>query len=210
MNNKITLLGMVKDEPTLSYTAKNGVKFYETKMETYRLSHNIDEVPVVFKEEFLEQFVKGECVYIEGDIRTRNEIVGDRSKLVMYAFVLSAEMAESDGDSDINTLELEGTICKMKELRQTPLGKLIQDYIVAVNGEFKKSAYCPCISWGGMAKFVNGLKVGNRIKAKGRFQSRAYDKNGVKLTAYELCLNEVSLVEEAPREDTRDTPADNV
>ena len=48
--------------------------------------------------------------------------------------------------------------------------------MLAVNRQYGKSDYIPCILWGRNARFVSGLDVGSRLKIEGRIQSREYTK----------------------------------
>ena len=71
--------------------------------------------------------------------------------------------------------------------------------LLAVNRSFKKSDYIPVIAWGQNARFVRELKVGQKMRIEGRFQSREYEKclaNGEKIirTAYEVSASSVCMV----------------
>ena len=60
--------------------------------------------------------------------------------------------------------------------RETPFGKEITDFIIAVNRSYDKSDYIPCIAWGRNARYASNFEVGGRIQIWGRVQSREYVK----------------------------------
>jgi len=88
---------------------------------------------------------------------------------------------------------LEGFLCKQPTYRHTPHGREIADVMLAVNRQYGKSDYIPCILWGRNAYFVKDLKAGSSLRVAGRIQSREYNKNGERKTAYELSVNLVEL-----------------
>ena len=75
-----------------------------------------------------------------------------------------------------NKALLEGYICKKPIYRKTPLGREITDVMLAVNRQYGKSDYIPCICWGRNARFSESLELGAHVKVSGRIQSRDYSK----------------------------------
>ena len=191
-NSKVTLRGVVKGQPVFKFKSPQGERFFETTLEVYRLSHTIDKIPLLVSELHTMFVNDGATVKIDGEIRTRNELEGDRYRLRMFVLVEYAipveEEEEKTPDKDENIVELTGTICKKSEIRETPMGRVILDFLLAVNGSHNKCAYCPCIAWGRMAERAAKLNVGDSLKATCRFQSRTYQKNGQDMTAYELSV----------------------
>ena len=92
----------------------------------------------------------------------------------------------------VNSVTLTGCICRETVFRTTPFGREITDMLIAVNRDYKKAAYIPCIAWGGAAHAAKELCIGARVRIEGRLQSRQYTKNenGIMLekTAYELTI----------------------
>jgi len=73
--------------------------------------------------------------------------------------------------------------------------------LVAVNRQYNKSDYIPCITWGRNARFCKNLPVGEQVLVVGRIQSRQYqkkldDQQVVTLTAYEVSVSKISLVDQ--------------
>ena len=78
---------------------------------------------------------------------------------------------------DENIIKItHGFICKPPIFRKTPLGRDITDLMVAVNRQYIKSDYIPCIVWNEDAVLAASLQVGDEIQFKGRIQSREYIK----------------------------------
>ena len=79
------------------------------------------------------------------------------------------------------------------------MGREIADVLLAVNREYGRTDYIPCIVWGRNARFVSRLKVGNQVQVTGRIQSREYEKmeesEKVKKRAYEVSVFRLNLVE---------------
>ena len=103
-----------------------------------------------------------------------------KSKLILSVFARELEILAQDATElsfeDINTVILDGFVCKPPIYRCTPKGREIADILVAVNRPYGKSDYIPCIAWGRNARFAGGLETGEHIQIQGRFQSREYAK----------------------------------
>ena len=82
------------------------------------------------------------------------------------------------------------------------MGREITDLLVAINRQYNKSDYIPCIAWGRNARFAKNLAVGEKIAISGRIQSREYQKrltdDDIKtLTAYEVSISKLAAYENA-------------
>jgi len=98
-----------------------------------------------------------------------------------------------------NSIFLNGFICKPPVYRTTPFGREICDVLIAVNRQYGKSDYIPCITWGRNAKFTGNLDVGTNLKLWGRIQSRDYKKKisddvYAEKTAYEVSVTKLEIV----------------
>ena len=69
--------------------------------------------------------------------------------------------------------------------------------LIAVNRNYNKSDYIPCIAWGRNAQFVNSMPVGTKLSIVGRIQSRDYVKHiegkdePITKTAYEVSVSKI-------------------
>lgn len=198
INNSITVCGRIAGSLELSHRVY-GESFYSFYIENRRLSDTTDTLPVIISERLLadEDFGLGDCVMINGQIRSYNSNDGIKTHLVLSIFVKSIFKA-TDEEDITNSVMLDGFICKAPVYRTTPFGREITDVLLAVNRAYGKSDYIPVICWGRNAKFVSTLHIGENIAVYGRMQSRNYQKrleNGesVTKTAYEVSASKLQL-----------------
>ena len=196
-NNSVTISGVVMGEPTYSHEIY-GEKFYEVTLAVKRLSGMDDYLPISVSEHLLSDvFTEGQMVTVAGQFRSYNKTVGDKSKLMLTVF--ARDVLPFDETINPNTLELTGYICKPPIYRTTPFNREICDVLVAVNRQYNKSDYIPCIVWGRNARFAGSLAVGEHINVVGRVQSRNYQKKlpddtVVTRTAYEVSVSKITVV----------------
>ncbi len=204
-SNRVTLAGTVISEPEFSHEVF-GEGFYEFKLSVLRLSMQTDTLPVTISERLMDEIAieVGAKVCICGQFRSYNKLDNNRSRLMLTIFARS--VAEYDEEANPNIIELEGFICKPPMYRTTPFKREICDLLVAVNRAYNKSDYIPCIAWGRNARYVNTLKVGDRIALSGRIQSREYQKlepNGeyTTKTAYEVSICRIATEREVEQDE---------
>ena len=71
--------------------------------------------------------------------------------------------------------------------------------MIAVNRKYNKSDYIPSIAWGRNASYAERIRVGARLIAEGRLQSREYrkytdDGELITKTAYEMSIGRMEVV----------------
>ncbi len=207
--NRVFIYGKVETEPTLSHEMY-GEGFYEFTVSVARLSEQHDIVPVTASQRLLvgRELKRGDTVYIEGQFRSYNKLVDNRSKLMLTVFV--KEFLDAvEQIANPNSVELTGYICKEPIYRMTPLNREICDILLAVNRAFNKSDYIPCIAWGRNARFCRQLPVGTKLDIVGRIQSRNYVKKlseevSETRTAYEISVGRVDISSGETRTDKCD------
>ncbi len=196
-NNVVSLSGKVLGEPVFSHEVY-GEKFYEVTLAVKRLSESEDFLPISVSEHLLsDKFHDGALVSVSGQFRSYNKTVEDKSKLMLTVFV--RDVGEFNDSVNPNTLELTGYVCKPPIYRTTPFNREICDVLLAVNRQYNKSDYIPCIVWGRNARFAGGLPVGEHVNVQGRVQSRNYQKKlpddtVVTRTAYEVSVSKITVV----------------
>lgn len=196
-NNQVTVIGEVVS--TFNYSHKvHGEAFYTVMLSMERESGVKDVIPVMMSERLMDvtQDYRGNYLKVQGEYRSFDRY--DTRKLDLNVFALEAEDAEPSCTARNNEIILCGTICKEPIYRKTPLDREIAEILLAVNRPYGKSDYIPCIIWGRNARYAGNLKVGTKVRATGRIQSREYKKtlpDGTEeiRTAYEASI---SLVEE--------------
>lgn len=188
--NKMTVSGVVKNEPTLNHVAR-GMEMYSFDMHVERASGVFDMIPCICNKIIAEKVKLGELNSFAGEIHSRNEEV--EGKRVCKTFFIPYTEIETS-EIGVNDVCLKGFICKQPIYRKTPLGREIADFLIAVNRRNGKSDYIHCIAWGQNAKEISECSVGDEIVVKGRFQSRKYNKTlpsgeVVEKIAYEVSAN---------------------
>lgn len=198
-NNSVVLSGRIVGEPTLSHEIF-GERFYEVSLAVKRLSGMEDVLPISVSEHLSpERFTDGQMLTVKGQFRSYNKIVQEKSKLMLTVFV--RDVLPFDDTINPNQMELTGFICKPPVYRTTPFNREICDLLVAVNRQYNKSDYIPCIVWGRNARFAANLTVGQQVSVSGRVQSRNYqkklsDETVVTRTAYEVSVSKIAVTDE--------------
>lgn len=192
-NNKVTLSGVITKEPEFNHECL-GVKLYELTISSKRLSGTTDDVVVVIPEGFMDlKLEKGSVIRVDGQLRSHNLNEEGKNKLILRVF---ATRITVDYEQHENEIYLNGFVCKTPKTRVTPFKRFIADVLVAVNRNYNKSDYIPCIAWGAAADYIGNLNVGDKIELTGRLQSRVYKKlldNGVteEKVAYEVSIKNI-------------------
>ena len=191
-NNAAMVAGVVATEPK-KYDCC-GEMFYAFDLSVMRMSGAIDLIPVNMPVVLCDELNFGDRISLVGQVRTYNRVVDRKSRLFVVFFALET----ADYTDYINEIELTGFFCKPPVHRTTPLGRDICDVRIAVNRDRQKSDYIPLIIWGRTARLIARLDVGAHVNAKGRLQSRVYQKQTeqgvIEKTAYEVSVSRISEV----------------
>ncbi|MBQ4049907.1 MAG: single-stranded DNA-binding protein [Clostridia bacterium] len=200
ISNKVFLMGKVNSLPEYSHELF-GEGFYEFTLSVPRLSEISDVIPITVSERLLGEvdMTLGAIVALNGQFRSYNKIVDEKSKLMLTVFVREF-VALPVEETNPNSIELCGYVCKPPVYRTTPFNREICDMLIAVNRAYNKSDYIPCIAWGRNARFVKGIEVGQKLLVSGRIQSRNYNKKiseeiSEVRVAYELSVNKIQLID---------------
>lgn len=189
-NNYAEISGRLTALPHFSHENR-GEKFYTIPVAVQRLSGTNDILNVIIREKLISHLSLNEYdrVHIFGQLRSFNNKSENGAKLVISIF---ARDIIQDDCEDRNDILLQGTICKAPNLRKTPLGREICDFMMAVNRRYGRSDYLPCIAWGLKAREISEFTVGTSLTISGRFQSRQYtkmiDNMPIHKTAYEISV----------------------
>lgn len=99
----------------------------------------------------------------------------------------------------MNLVILTGRLTKDPELRYTNSNKAVASFSVAVDdgktrdGD-KKTVFVNCVAWEKTAEFIDEyFKKGDGITLFGKVQSRQYEHEGQKRTAFEVVVNGVEF-----------------
>lgn len=201
-NNQVTLIGEIVSNFEFSHELY-GEGFYTAMLASERTSGQKDIIPIMVSDRLVDTGADwtGRFVKVLGQFRSYNKHEGERNRLILSVFAREFEEFEELPFSDnySNHISLDGYICKKPTYRETPLGREIADILLAVNRQYGKSDYIPCIAWGRNARFASGLEVGTRLQIEGRIQSREYQKRisddeYETRTAYEVSVSKLTVV----------------
>ena len=198
-SNQITLRGNLVSLPQFSHE-NHGRRFFRFFLEVPRLSGVVDTLPVIAEESILQRtdISDGEMLTVAGQVRSHNIRSDGKRHLMIFVFA-NAILCE-DGDP-VNSVTLEGPICREPTYRRTPLGREICDVMLAIPRAFRRADYLPCILWGRTALEVSQCHTRDIITICGRLQSRIYTKitesGSEERTAYEIsaltaCIQEMN------------------
>ena len=196
--NQITLRGSLCGLPEFSHE-NHGRRFFRFFLDVPRLSGAVDTLPVIAEEAVLDamDLSAGEMLTVTGQIRSHNERIGGRRRLLIFVF--AGSILCEDGEP-INECILEGPICREPVYRRTPLGREICDVMLAVPRAFRRADYLPCILWGRTAQLAASCRTRDRLQICGRLQSRIYTKltetGSEERTAYEISALTALIPEE--------------
>ncbi len=197
-NNKVYLQGTVSSLPEFNHSVM-GEDFYSFDLDVSRLSGKDDILPVIISSKLLTHSLHlGEKFAMRGQFRSFNKVEDGKSKLILSVFC--RERCEWDDNANSNIIELNGYICKSPIYRVTPFNREICDMLLAVNRNYDKSDYIPCIAWGRDAQYVGEMPVGTKVHLLGRIQSREYSKHiegedePIQKVAYEVSVAKLSTL----------------
>lgn len=182
--NNIQLKGIIDD---IQFSHKVGEVEYNKANITVKNSNGKDSILSLIFKKFSNTYSNRDEVTIQGNVRSYSHEVGGKNKVDLYVFTyfnepenLQVTTDEQGNEEPIsNTLEIDGRICAMKELRTLTNGKNNVQFILANNiikDRTKLSNYLPCIAWGRLAKEMSQLTVNTPIKIYGELRSREYKK----------------------------------
>lgn len=178
--NKINLKGILTTiEPS---HVIQGIEFNKAHLIVSRTDGKEDVLNIRFKK-FSNPYEENQEVTLTGNIRSYSSKQPDgRNKVELYVFTYfdMPELNEDDQE-DVNSLELDGRICKIEPLRITKGGKhnlhlILANNLIVSDGKKKLNSYIPCIAWGQEAVELSKLPVNSKLKIKGELHSREYKK----------------------------------
>jgi len=200
-NNSCILSGKLTKRFEFSHKVR-GENFYSNIIRVKRLNGEIDEIPIIVsgKEINFSKCYKEVDFTLSGRMCIFYYNEGGKKHTKVYVLATSCKL-QPEEMQDENEVFLEGSVCKKPIYRTTPRGKEISELFIEVKRPKGKNLYIPCIAWNIIALECAEYQVGDKIKLKGRFQSRNYLKRrpenpeivDEKVT-YEVSINEIERV----------------
>ncbi|CAN5680691.1 hypothetical protein BH23PAT2_BH23PAT2_09120 [soil metagenome] len=109
----------------------------------------------------------------------------------------------------VNQVIMMGNLTRDPELRQTPTGRSVVNFSLALNSAYKdaggewqeKTDFIDVVAWTGLAERVaQYLSKGRRCLVQGRLQSRNWEQDGQKRTKVEVIANDVTFLDGGNRD----------
>ena len=112
----------------------------------------------------------------------------------------------------MNKVEIIGRTTTDVELRTTSNMKSVCSFQMAVDKRKKEDGadFINFVAWGNVAELISKyVTKGSMLGVVGRLQTRAYEKNGEKRTAYEVNVEEITFIEPKKKDAPAEKPADD-
>lgn len=202
--NEVILKGIIRD---IQYSHSiNNIEYDQANLVVIRNDGYEDIVPLKFKK-FSNKYKDGDLVELVGNLRSHSYKVDDKNKVELYCFTYFDTPETNIDFTDIsNSVEIDGRICKIEELRTTKSGKnnlhfILANNIISSSGNQKLNNYIPTVVWGKLAVDCSTLQVSDYVKIKGQLHSRVYKKiypetnEMVIKIAHELVVKELEKID---------------
>ncbi len=113
----------------------------------------------------------------------------------------------------MNKVTLIGRVTKEIEVKYTSQGTAFASFSLAVDRKKdkdgnKQTDFIPCVAWSKLAEVIGQyVHKGNRLAVDGRLQSRQYESNGQKRTAYDVVVNDIDFLEPKSNQQGQQKPS---
>lgn len=179
--NDVQLKGIIKDIE-LSHSI-DSISFSKAKLIVPRANGAEDVINLRFKT-FSNKYKENDEVTLKGNVRSYSyKVSEDKNKVIIYVFTYFDIPSDVDDNitSTVNTVNIDGRVCKINELRTNKNGKQNVHFILANNlmsndGSKRLNSYIPCIAWNKLAKELAKLSVNTQLRLKGELHSREHKK----------------------------------
>ena len=205
--NSAILCGVFLDKFLFSHECA-GEKFYTAKIKVKRKSDEYDIIPIMVTGNLVDvsMDMDGENVCVCGEYRSfYKKISKEKHSLILHLFADEFYISINRKKEFHNEIMLSGTVVSNGRLIKKTRRNLTY-IIIAVNRNYGKSDYIPCICCGRYATLADSLEIGTHLKIVGRIQSRDYikklsDEYSEKRTAYEVSISQMEVIDDANGKD---------
>lgn len=204
VRNSAEVIGEIVKDFEYSFS-NHDTEMYRGELAVKRLSGKADIVPVLMPRSLYDTIGDKTRIKVVGTMRTYSQYNEDTGKSKLSIYIFAYDVYEGEDLEDKNEIKLVGNLCKQPIIRETPKGKTICDFMLAVNTTKWHSDYIPCIAWKNFARALDDAEVGAKISLTGRFQSREYTKvigeeEREVRTAFELSCTTLNIIENGKQE----------
>ena len=189
VTNFVRIEGIVEKNPKLSYIDK-GDKFYETIVVVPRKnSEKKDYIPVILSKKMKKWNIKKEDkIYLCGELR-KYRIPNKHGDAIAKTAIFAFDLLFINDTKPINEVILEGIIVEEPFVKEKD-GKKFTTVILDVPRKYEHSDYISAYTVEEKAEKLKKLQIGDKVKIKGRIQSRVKTEKG--MIFYEVFIKKFS------------------
>lgn len=146
---------------------------------------------------YSNRYKNGDYISFRGNLRSYSQKQSkDKSSVLIYIFTYF-----DLPDLPMNTLQIDGRICKIQGLRENYGGKKYIHFILANNilkGNKKINSYIPCTAYGELAEQISQYNINDKVFIEGEFHSHTYKEKLTKeiRLAHEVIVKTITPVQE--------------
>lgn len=185
--NVIAVQGYIRDIQ-FSHDIGN-IDYYKANIACPGVNGREDDLIYVRFKNLSNKYKDGDFISFKGNLRsysTKDD--NGKSQVQIYVFTYF-----DLPDIPINTVQIDGRICKISALETTHSNKEYVRFILANNiikGNKKINSYIPCIAYGDLAKQMSKKKVSDKILIDGELHSHTYKRKPDKeiIVAHEVIV----------------------
>lgn len=156
-----------------------------------------DDLFLIQFKTYSNRYKDGDYISFKGNLRSYSQKQSkDKSSVMIYIFTYF-----DLPDLPMNTLQIDGRICKIQPLRANYNNKKYIHFILANNilkGNKKINSYIPCTAYGELAEQISHYHINDKIMIDGEFHSHTYKERFTKdiRLAHEVIVKDVELLGE--------------
>ena len=178
--NEVNLKGIIRN---IEFSHEvNNIPYYKANLIVPDNKGNDNIINLCFKK-YLGASFENDLITLSGTLRSYSKKLSEsKNQVSIYVFTYFDEI--DNDDSILNTVKLDGRICKIDPIYITKSGKQCVHAILANNifipeQNIKLNNYIPIVFWGNLVNQVKELKINDKVQIEGQLHSRTYTKKNI-------------------------------
>ena len=192
--NNIAIQGYIRDIQ-FSHDVGN-IDYYKANVVCPGVNGREDDLLYIRFKKLSNRYKDGDFIEFKGNLRSySSKDENGKSQVQIYTFTYF-----DLPDIPINTVQIDGRICKITPLYTTHAGKDVFRFILANNifkGTHKINSYIPCTAYGELAKELSKHNISDFLTISGELHSHVYKRNSDKeiMLAHEVIVKNYTVEE---------------
>ena len=157
-----------------------------------------DDLFLIQFKTYSNRYKEGDYISFKGNLRSYSQRQEDKKSSVMIYIFTYFDLP----DIPINTVLLDGRICKINDLRVNNYSTKKYIHFILANNIIKNNkkinSYIPCTAYGELAEKISQYSVNDFVQLTGEFHSHTYIKKSdgeIKL-AHEVIVKDITKIED--------------